>query len=284
MRYIRKSALYLFIVGVLCSTVSGAADEKITICVHPYSSATKLYEAFTPLAQYLAGKIEQPVDIHISTDYQSHIDSMGKGKYGIGYLGPASYIKMVEMYGKKRLLARQAINGEPVFRGKIIVRKDSSINTLADLVGKRFAFGDPNSTMSHLVPRYMLLKAGVKDTDLAEIKFLGNHTNVALGVLAGEFDAGAVKEATFYKYENRGLRTLATTPALSEHLFVASDQLSDELVEKIRQALLEAHQTKQGLDALNAIKSGISALVPAQDSDYDNLREILSTLKQQGII
>jgi hypothetical protein len=43
----------------------------------------------------------------------------------------------------------------------IIARNDSNIRTLADLAGKRFAFGDPNSTMSHFVPRTVLAGAGL---------------------------------------------------------------------------------------------------------------------------
>ena len=172
----------------------------------------------------------------------------------------------------------------PVFHGKIIARKDSPINSLTELVGKSFAFGDPDSTMSHLVPHYMLLEAGVTDDKLKQTKFLGNHDNVALGVLAGNFDAGGVKEEVFYKYEKRGLKVIATTPALSEHVFVASDALPEPIVSKIREALLNADKSEQGLDALHAIKTSMTALVPAQDSDYDNLREILSVLKSHRII
>jgi phosphonate transport system substrate-binding protein len=280
------AVLNFVIIGICWPlAVVGAADKnQLTICVHPYNSSTVLYQAFTPLAEYLSDKLGEPLTIHIATDYDSHIEAVGTNKFGIGYLGPASYVKLVAKYGKKRILGRQAIDGKPVFQGKIITRQDSKIASLADLAGKRFAFGDPNSTMSHLVPRYMLLEAGIKVEDLAVFKFLGNHTNVALGVLSGDFDAGAVKEATFYKYESRGLKAIATTPALSEHLFVASDSLPESTYKLIRSALLEAHQSEQGLRAIRAIKSNISAFVPVQDSDYDNLRRILSTLKVYGVI
>lgn len=276
-----------FAIISICLPLAVVADsdqDQLTICIHPYASSTVLYQAFTPLTEYLSEKLGKPLTIHIATDYESHITSIGTDKYGIGYLGPASYVNLVDRYGKKRILGRQAINGKPTFQGKVIVRQDSKISSLADLAGKRFAFGDPNSTMSHLVPRYMLLEAGIGVEDLAEYKFLGNHTNVALGVLSGDFDAGAVKEAVFYKYEPRGLKAIATTPALSEHLFVASDSMPESMVNVLRSALLEAHLSEQGLSAIQAIKPNISAFVPAQDSDYDNLREILTTLKKHGVI
>lgn len=278
LRYL-SAALLLWI-----STSAVAADGAFTICVHPYKSATKLLASYAPLAKYLSEKLGDRVDVHIAENYASHIKSVGDGKYGIGYMGPASYINLVEKYGKKRLLARQEVDGKPTFRGKILVRQDSTIQTLSDLKGKRFAFGDPNSTMSHLVPRYMLIEAGVTEKDLAGFQFLGNHTNVALGVLTGDFDAGGVKESVFYKYKERGLRELATTPELSEHLFLVSDNFPDSEVDKLRQALLQAHQSEQGRKALASIKKNISALVPVEDADYDNLRKILSTLKSQGVL
>ena len=268
------------------SFAAAAAHDKdeLAICVHPYNSSTKLYQSFTPLAQYLSEKIGRPISVHIAATYQSHINAIGEGELCIGYMGPASYVKLVGKYGKKRILGRQAIEGKPVFQGKIIARKDSAINSLADLVGKRFAFGDPNSTMSHLVPRYMLIEAGITEKNLADYKFLGNHINVALGVLSGDFDAGAVKEAVFYKYEPRGLKAIATTPALSEHLLVASDTLPESIVNQLREALLHAHESEKGLRAIQAIKPTISAFVPALDSDYDNLRTILGKLKVHGVI
>ena len=152
----------LFIATWVATTAAVATDkDDLTICVHPYSSSTLLIQAFSPLAEYLSDKIGQRFSVHIAADDASHIKTVGTDKLGIGYMGPASYVKLVEKYGAKRILARQAIRGKPTFEGKIIVRQDSAIASLADLAGKRFAFGDPHSTMSHLVPRYMLEQAGL---------------------------------------------------------------------------------------------------------------------------
>lgn len=267
---------------LLVNTVS--AQEALTLGIHPYKSASKLIAAYTPLADYLAGKLGVPVKIHISRDYQTHIQLIGSGQLDIAYMGPASYIKLVEYYGSKPLLARQAIHGKPEFRGTIITPLTSPLQSLDQLHGKRFAFGDPESTMSHLVPRYMLWKAGVDANALLEYRFLGSHDNVALAVLAGDFDAGAVKEAVFRKYAERGLRALATTPALSEHLFVTRSRLAPQRVEQLRSALLALDKTTDGRHIMNTIKPGMTAMLPVQDSDYDNLRGIMDALHEHGTL
>ena len=277
---------YILLTMVLATSLMRPviAQDRLVLGIHPYKTSDKLIKAYTPLAEYLTRKVGLPVHIIISPDYQQHIDTIGRDQFDIAYMGPAAYVKLFDNYGEKPLLARQAVHGKPTFQGKIIVPRDSSIREIRQLKGKRFAFGDPNSTMSHLVPRYMMLSAGVTTNNLKSFQFLGSHDNVALAVLTGDFDAGAVKEAVFYKHEARGLRAIATTPALSEHLFITSSRLDPALVTRLRQAMLTVNLDPDGKVILTSIKSGVTAMVPVVNSDYDNLREILRLLRNSGVI
>jgi phosphonate transport system substrate-binding protein len=157
----------------------------------------------------------------------------------------------------------------------IIVRQDSPIKTLADLSGKSFAFGDPNSTMSHVVPRAHLKKAGISLDLLERHEFLGSHHDVALGVLGGYFDAGGVKEEVFYEYEKRGLRVLAKSPPISEHVFMARSDLSPALVARLQKAFMAVNQHPQKDYILKSIKKSVTGFAPAANRDYDELRELM---------
>ena len=158
----------------------------------------------------------------------------------------------------------------------IIVREDSSIRSLEDLAGRSFAFGDTNSTMSHLVPRYMLEEGGMPVSRLAKYEFLGSHHNVALAVLGGYFDAGGVKEEVYYEYRDRGLRMLAKSPPIAEHVFMTRSSLPTDIQESLRKAMLTLHEDAQGADTLTSLKSGVTALVKVDDGDYNSLRKILA--------
>jgi len=254
------------------------AREPLILAVHPYLPAKELTQRFSPLADYLSRELGRPVVVRVGGDYWEHIKYIGKDQVDIAFMGPASYVKMVQKYGKKPILARLEINGLPQFQGRIIVRWDSRLKRLSDLKNHSFAFGDPGSTMSYQVPRYMLWKSGITLADLSDHQFLGSHNNVALGVLAGDFDAGAVKEEVFLNFESRGLRALASTPPLSEHLFVASARLPANTVQALHTALVRLKDTPQGSQIMRAIKKNTSAMVPAADSDYDSLRDILNAL------
>ena len=271
---------FVFSVLIPISALSVYAQQTLTLQVHPYLPATEVLNRFAPLTDYLSTKTSREIICKISKDYQDHIDKIGNDEVDIAYLGPASYVKVTENYGLKPILVRLEINGTPSFRGVIVTRKSSAITTLKDLLGKRFAFGDPNSTMSHLVPLFMLYEAGINKNNLAGYKFLDSHHNVALGVLVGDFDAGAVKEEVFYKYKERGLKDLQWTPKISEHIFVVRSSLPKKTITELRNALLSLRYEADSKSIMSSIKNNMTALVPAKDEDYKNLRNILNTVKR----
>jgi phosphonate transport system substrate-binding protein len=251
------------------------AEDELVLAVHPYLPHEELIKNFTPIANYLGAQIGKTIKVRIGSNYDEHIQYIGQNRVDIAYMGPASYVNMVKEFGNKPILARLEIKGRPWFQGNIITRKDSGITTLDELKGKRIAFGDPNSTMSYIVPHHMLHKAGVFTGSPSTHQFLHSHHNVALGVLSGDFDAGAIKPAVFKKFEAKGLRTIVKTPIISEHLFVTRDNCPTELNDKLRFAMLNISDSEEGMTALRAIKGSITGLVRADDSDYENLRKII---------
>ena len=262
---------------------TGSAEGTLILGVHPFLPATSLLPKFEPLAEHLGRSLGRPVRVEISRDYEDHIRRVGSGEVDIAYMGPASYVKLVGTYGEFRQLARLEIKGNPTFHGVIFVRNDSPIQTLEEIAGKRFAFGSPTSTMGTLVPRHVLQQAGVGLENLGGFSALSNHDNIALAVLVGDFDAGAVKEETFSKYQPRGLRSLAVTPSISEHLFVAAADLPADTVAEVRKILLRTGEDEEGLEVLRSIKETVSRLVPVEDGDYDNLRRILSEVEKAEV-
>ena len=264
-------------------SASAIAQEPLKLGIHPYLSASDLVKRFTPLAEHLSWELKQPVTVEISSTYDSHIQKIGEGALDIAFMGPASYVILVERYGKRPLLAAFETKEGKVFHGHIMVRKDSPIASLGQLKGKRFVFGDKDSTLSHFVPRWMLLKSGIDIMDFSNAIFVANHDNIALGILAGTVDAGAVKEEIFLKYEPQGLRSLARSPAIADHLFVARQGLPKKTVQALRQALLRLSKNEEGKKVLAGLRNDVVALVPGEDGDYAPLRAILKDLKQAGV-
>lgn len=238
----------------------------------------ELVDRFSPLTKYLSEKLGLPVSIRIQQSYQAHLDFVGRDQADLAYLGPFTYLRIAEQYGPKPLLAKLEVNGAPFFHGMIITRPDSGIHSLSDLAGKSFAFGDPNSTMSHIVPRAMLSKAGISVEALGKYDFLASHHDVALGVLGGYFDAGAVKEEVYYEFEKKGLIMVAQSPPIADHLFVARASLPQELVDEIRFLLVNIAQSPDKNTILRSLKADVTNLLPVSDQDYDTLRQLVQSL------
>ena len=272
--WIRVLAVF-FALGLFPFAQKVAAGNSLALWIHPYLPATELVKRFTPLTTYLGNELGMPVEIRIKKSYQAHIDFVGRDQADLAYLGPVSYLRISDSFGLKPLIARLEVRGTPFFHGMVIVRQDSSIKKLGDLVGKSFAFGDPNSTMSHVVPRAHLKKAGISLDLLSRHEFLGSHHDVALGVLGGYFDAGGVKEEVFYEYEKRGLRVLAKSPPISEHVFMARSDLPPELVERLQKAFMAVNQHPQKDKILKSIKKSVTGFAPVADRDYGELRELM---------
>jgi phosphonate transport system substrate-binding protein len=274
LKYLMVKLVTLSVLGFLSLSSTARAKESLILWIHPYLPATELIKKFTPLADYLSEKCDKTIQINVSKSYKSHIERVGEERMDLAYLGPASFVKVLNTYGEKILLARLEVNGSPIFHGMIVTREGSHIKSLSNLKDKNFAFGDPNSTMSHLVPRFMLLEAGVSVADFKKVNFLGSHNNVALGVLGGYYDAGGLKEGVYYKYKERGLKLLAKSPPISEHIFVARKDIPQSTIDILRQAMFELKDTA----ILNPIKPSVTGLVPAKDEDYNYLISVLRQL------
>jgi phosphonate transport system substrate-binding protein len=265
----------------LVTAGTAAAAQPLILGVHPYLLPAEIAARFAPLADYLDRQLGQRVQVRVGRDYDQHIETIGRNAIDIAYVGPASYVKMVALHGVKPLLARVEINGRPSVGAYIVTRGDSPVHKLADLRGKRFAFGDINSTMGTIVAQHVLRRAGVGLESLGGYQYLGSHRNVALAVLSGDYDAGAVRKEVYDELQARGLRVLVKLPEVSEHLFVTRSDLPAPQVARLRQALLGLKDAPGGAAILQAIDREMTAMVPVSDADYDSLREIQRTLVEE---
>lgn len=267
----------LLLFAALTSTLVPATqpDDHLILGVHPYLSHSELQVRFQPLARYLEEELGRPVMIRVGRDYSEHVEKVGRDEIDIAYVGPVSFLRLVENHGSKPLLAKLQRDGRAVLDGHLVVRHGSDIQRLDDLVGRTLGFGDPNSTMSSVVPIAVLGANGVRLEDLASYSRYRGHSNIAMAVLSGQVDAGAVKSEVFERFKADGLRSLLRLPEVSEHLFLARADMAPSLVDKVREALLELGKSEKGLRALRSIHPQASALVPVSEADYDNLRELL---------
>lgn len=274
----RKLVILIALVVLFLSLLGAPAawaKDKLVMGVHPYKPVSDLYTMFKPIADYVSRKVGKPVELRIGKTYAEAADLVGKGDVDFAFIGPSLYVEARSKYNVTPL-AQIMNDGKPSFNGVIVVKKGSGIFSIKNLKGRSFAFGDRESTLTHIVPLYMLMDAGVQLSDLKQYSFVGTHDNVALNVVRGSSDAAGLQPDVAAKYKDHGLEVIARSADLPEHVFVATKSLDAATMAKIQSALLVMDST-----LLKGIKGSLTGIQKFSDKDFDVLRKIIKTVEKE---
>jgi phosphate/phosphite/phosphonate ABC transporter binding protein len=253
----------------------GKTSGIVKMGVIPLESPAEMHRRFTPLTDYLSRSLGKRVELSISVDFDQTLKNLEDGTADLAFLTPTTYIEAKRRFGAV-LLVKALRRGVPFTHAAIVTRQGSGIKRVEDIVGKRFAFGDLMSTSSYLIPLQMLADAGITLDDLKDHGFLGHHDDVARAVLAGEYDAGGLREYTAKKFEDRGLQIIKTSFDIPEFNICASKNINEDLMGQIKQSLIALNSTdKRHALLLSLIDQDYTGFVEAADSDYDVIRRAM---------
>ena len=279
-RNIRRVILSCAALLLFGTSATLPADEALVFGTLPITKPTKLLSQYKGLVAYYESVLGQPVKLEIGKVYKDSIQKFQSGHYDFGLLGPSPYVMATATspLGKDnfRLIGTLATKGKPYYKAVIIAGSaDASIASLADLKGKRFAFGSRLSTLSCYMPADMLIQAGVMDT-LKGYDFIGKHDAVANAVHSGHFEAGGIQESVYKKFQDK-VKVIATSEPVWDFLILAHGDMPSALFEKIRTATLELKDTA----VLEPIGPDVTGFVETSDANYDNLREIMKRVDEK---
>jgi phosphonate transport system substrate-binding protein len=246
--------------------------------VVPLEAPAIMFRNFTPLAEYLCKVLKRRVDLKVAVDFQGAVTDLEQGVTQLCFMGPSTYVTAHAKFGAK-VLAMALNDGKPVHHAVIVTREDSGISSLEDIKGRSFAFGDINSTSGHIVPRTMLLEAGIDVKDLMYYNYLGRHEEVLKALLHGDFDAGGVMEKVAQKYQDKGIRLLTFSEDIPEFTICASLSNDVMVMEEVKQALLKLDTaTEEGARVIKAIDENYTGFAAATDDDYNGIRVMMVRL------
>lgn len=266
---------YFLAALALAPALVWAAPLSGVFVVHPYDTPSRIYARFRPLTLYLGGVLGRPVRLVIARTYDEQIEMIASGRADYAYIGPTPYVR-ARARARVEILAGESEGGRAFYQSALVVRADSPIEKVADLVGKRVAFGAEISMSSAVAPKLILALAGVKRADLASIAHLDRHERVALAVLHGDFDAGGLRLDIAKSYLPRGLRVLAISPPLPPHVIAASPNVAESDAARARQALL--YPDASGREAMRALGPD-QGFIEIDDAHFIAVRRMLRTLE-----
>ena len=212
------------------------------------------------------------ITFRASPNLGSAVNELGKDFTQIAYLTPKAFVEAHDKYRARALVAlSHTAKIHSIFF--VVVRQNSPIQTMADLKGKSFAFGDETA----LLQRAVVVGGGVKLEEFSKYSFLKHYDNIAKALLNKDFDGGILKDTSYEEFASQGLRKIHTSPPLASYLFAVNEHVPAETVKKLRTAFLELKtDTPEGKAILTELDAAYNGFVVAEDKDYDAIRKLIA--------
>ena len=236
--------LALFVSAIVAST-SMAAEPALKFGVGLFQPDRDKNDAtYRPLADYLSKKLNRPVELRTVDSWEGLAKSLANGETDIALMGPWGYVLANHPAGAQ-VISTILYDGKPEYFAITVTSPKSGINTLADLKGKTFAFGDKGSTSGYLIPLHYLMTQGITPEKYFSKVINTSHQAIETQVTQGVLDAGADYNRNRNAMIEQGMikaedsKIIWTSAPLPNDAFAVSHELAKDkaLVTNIQTAL-----------------------------------------------
>ena len=148
------------------------------------------------LQTYTEEALGVPAKLFAPADYNGVIQGLLGGTIDMAWLGASAYAAtyLSDPEAVEPVLVKINLDGSYGYHSIGFARKDSGVTSLDDMQGKKFGFGDPNSTSGYLIPSIEIPQAtgaSMENGDyFGEVVFTGGHEQTIVAVNNGDVDAG----------------------------------------------------------------------------------------------
>jgi len=194
----------------------GSEEHPIKVLFVPSVEAGVITSGGQVMADALNEATGLNFEVVVPTSYAATIEEMCASPTDtMGFIPGLGYALANQLCGVD--VAFKAVRfGFPVYWAQFLVPRDSEYQTLEDLNGLKWGYGDPGSTSNYMVPLVMMQDAGVEPGESLQT---GGHPQAALAVYRGDVDFAT----TFYS-----VPTLPdNSPAWTYDQFLAGEVTDD---------------------------------------------------------
>jgi len=278
---IRSAYIALSFSLLLCFPVIATTGENrdcqesgpLVFGVLPFISAEQLVFRFTPLVDYLSDKLKVPVRIETAPDFvefarRTHEET----RYDILFTAPHFFTRASQKAGYRLIASVDS----PEMWAVIVVPKQSEIQTLQELEGKRLATVPPLG-LATLLARKTLFEAGIDpDVDL-DMVITPTHDASLLSSYHGVTDASALMQPPFEAASKKvrdSMRVIARTESTPHIPISVAPWLEEACAAEIAALLVNMGSTPEGKAVLQ--HNRFTGYRPGDPSVYESLDDLLS--------
>lgn len=256
----------LFVLVFLSTALGYNAKSQAaeySLAIQPILPQEEIKKSYQPLADYLSQVTGHTITITTQRNFLFYWTKMRKGKKGFDLVLDAAHFTDYRIKAQGyTVLAKLPYT----VSFSIVTREDSFIMDEEELIGLRIA------TMPSPSLGSLRLEELFTNPMRIPVYVWESNTTVAVDkIISGEIDAAIIPTRLASTYDN--LNLVLTTEPVPHMGLSASPTVPADVVEKIRQALVNAHTTDQGKKMLAALK--LDNFEPATSETYDGYSDLL---------
>ena len=271
----RFSALAAGLALSLSCALSQAADV-LRVSAIPDEAPTELQRKFKPLGAYLEQQLGMKVEFVPVSDYAAVVEALASDRLDMAWLGGFTFVQTRLKTGNAIPLVQR--EQDEKFTSKYITA-NPAVKSLQDLKGKTFAFGSVSSTSGSLMPRFFMLKDGIKPEEFfSRVAYSGAHDATVAWVQAGKVDGGVLNASVWDKLVAAGkvdtskVHVFATTPTYYDYNWTVRGNLDPALTDKIKAAFLALDPAKPADKAILDLQAA-TRFIPTKAENYTGIEE-----------
>jgi phosphonate transport system substrate-binding protein len=251
-------------------------------------SSTEALKSLDAMRRYFLRQGERQFEYYLYGTSKQLSDALFKGKVDIAWNNSLPVAQ--NLLRDKRLLAPIAIDSELNYTFQVVVRKDSGLQSLQDLAGKKLVLGNEETAELSILPRYYLPRAGLEMGKLTLVSLNGNIDPVTRKPTDGDaFVAKAVQDGAGQAgvVGAEYAKTLAADPASPLKVIWTSPAFSRETMVTLPRYKHIARfsrimQTMNLNDAIaKTLLAGENGTRWVPKSNVDGYRDLLDALQQE---
>ncbi|MBL8790098.1 MAG: PhnD/SsuA/transferrin family substrate-binding protein [Rhizobiales bacterium] len=277
MHVLKLAAAAFFALGAL---VVPAYAEKVRFAVTDVEGMEQLQREYGAFVEELQKATGLEVDFTPVNNRTAAVEAMRAQQVDFVLTGPAEYVVFAKLTDAKPVIGWQ----RPDYFAQIVVMAEGPIKTMADLKGKKVAFGEVGSTSQQLGPAQVLADAGLKYGSDYSVEII--KRNVAIeAMIRGDVQAVGMNRthlnAIREKFAGQKFSVVGRGPDLPNDILIAAAYVPSETVEKIKKAFLENGEALMAgvLKGEDTKKyEGGFFLPTVNDKDYDSVRAMYATI------
>ncbi|MCX8034042.1 MAG: phosphate/phosphite/phosphonate ABC transporter substrate-binding protein [Thermodesulfovibrio sp.] len=279
-----KTLVLLFLIFILScgkstveekskTPINESSKEQIVIGVLPEESPREIYEKLYPLKNFLSNILQKPVSIEIAKNFKDLEGKIREDKIHLFIVDPATYCELKWNMKNKIFPLIKPEGGIAETRSVFVTKEGKNIEKIFDSLGKKLALGEEKSSFSYLIPLSMLRDVDISIKDFKSVEMLGKEQRIALSILIGDHDIGAMSEMTANKYIKDGLKIIRYSEPTPRFLIAYVNILKNEEIDKIKDAIIYRSEE------LLRKSLGVKKFTLAEDRDFDYIRVLIRNLK-----